>query len=199
MNIDKTVENLQKNNMQVYILNSKEEVLSKIVGIMDRFGTIAFGGSVTLEECGVINYLNSNFKVLGQNEAHLADTYLCGSNAITEDGELYNVDGRGNRVACISYGPKHVIIVAGINKIVKDLDAANKRVKTVAAPKNCVRLKKDTFCAKNGKCKAFAENKSGFTDGCNDDGRICCCYLVSGRQRSNGRIKIILVKEDLGY
>lgn len=199
MNIDKTVKNLQKNNMQVFVLDSKEEALLKIINIMDRHGTIGFGGSVTLDECGVKNYLSSNFKVLDEGSAQSADTYLCSSNAITEDGELYNVDGRSNRVACIAYGPKSVIIVAGKNKIVKDIEAANKRVKKIAAPKNCVRLKKDTYCAVNGKCQALAKEETGFTSGCDSADRICCNYLVSGRQKIKDRVKVILIKEDLGY
>ena len=197
MNIDKTVKNLQKNNMQAHVVSSKDEVLAKIVEIMDRFGTISIGSSVTLDECGVKSYLTSNFKTA--EDAHLCGTYFCSSNAITEDGELYNVDGRGNRISNIIYGPKNVVIVAGVNKIVKDLNAANRRVKTIAAPKNCVRLSKDTFCAKTEKCESVKDDNNAFTAGCQSLDRICCSYLVSGFQKEKDRIKIILVNENLGY
>ena len=110
------------------------------------------------------------------------------SNAVTEEGELYNVDGNSNRVAALAYGPDSVIVVAGCNKIVPDIAAAVERVKKIAAPVNATRLHCSTPCAKTGECM-----------NCHSDGRICCNYLVSAQQRHQDRIKVILVGEELGY
>lgn len=126
-----------------------------------------------------------------------ADAYLCSSNAVTMNGELYNVDGNSNRVAAICYGPRSVIMVVGCNKIVRDIPAAVIRVKRRSAPANVARLRCDTPCAKTGACAGI--QREGMTDGCGVDGRICCNYLVSARQRVPGRIKVILVGEELGY
>lgn len=114
---------------------------------------------------------------------------ICSSaNAITENGELYNVDGNSNRVAALVYGPDSVIVVAGYNKIVPDIDAAVQRVKKVAAPINAVRLHCETPCAKVGECM-----------NCHSEGRICCNYVVSAQQRHKNRIKVVLVGEELGF
>ena len=121
-------------------------------------------------------------------KSFFSDTYLTSTNAITENGELYNVDGYGNRVAAMIYGPKSVIVVAGINKIVKDLDQAVERVKRIAAPANSIRLDKNTPCTKTGYCVD-----------CKKDDRICCSYTVLGHQKQKNRIKVILVGESLGY
>ena len=121
-------------------------------------------------------------------KSFFTDTYLTSTNAITEDGELYNVDGNGNRVAAMIYGPKSVIVVAGINKIVKNVDEAVERVRRVAAPANSIRLNKNTPCTKTGYCA-----------NCRTDDRICCTYTVFGQQREKNRIKVILVGESLGY
>ena len=115
---------------------------------------------------------------------------------MTERGELYNVDGFANRVAAIANGPKKVIMVVGINKIVPDLDAAIRRVKTIAAPLNTKRLNCDTYCYHTGVCMGL---EGGMTDGCNAPGRICCNYLVSAHQRHPDRITVILVGEPCGY
>ena len=190
--------NLQKNNMQVFVLKNRSEVLDKIKTLVQQKDKVCFGGSVTLDECGVTDFFNKNYTVLQRIEANSADVLFSGANAITMDGEIYNVDGIGNRVAANIYGPKSVIVVAGRNKIVKDLKEANIRVKTIAAPKNCVRLKKDTFCAKKGYCKSIEDKNTGFTAGCDSNDRICCAYTILGLQRIKDRIKIILVDENLG-
>ena len=103
-------------------------------------------------------------------------------------GELYNVDGNGNRVAAMIYGPEHVLVIAGSNKIVKDLQAAQDRVKTLAAPANCVRLNKDNPCTKIGYCAD-----------CQLPTRICSSAVTLQRSHVPGRIHILLINEDLGY
>jgi hypothetical protein len=125
-----------------------------------------------------------------------ADTYLCSTNALTENGELYNVDGNSNRVAAICFGPKSVIMVVGKNKIVKDVPEAINRVKTIAAPKNAQRLNCQTYCNTKGECMGI----DGLVcDGCESSQRICCNYVVSAHQRQKDRIKVILVNEQLGF
>ena len=127
--------------------------------------------------------------------AFFADYYVCSSNAVTETGELYNVDGKGNRVACLCYGPTNVIVIVGRNKIVHSLDDAVRRVKTIAAPANVRRVGVDTYCQSKGICNGI---DGCMTDGCRGE-RICSSFVVSGFQRVRGRINVILVNEELGY
>lgn len=208
--INTVLENLKKNGFDPHFVAKKEDVLSLLKDLVPEKSVISFGGSVTLNECGVLDFLrNNNYELLDRNKpgltreeieeiyrkAFFADFYFAGTNAITEGGQLYNVDGNGNRVAAMIYGPKNVIVVAGINKIVKDINEAELRVKNIAAPKNCERLSMDTYCNKVGNC---VKNECGFF-GCDSDSRICCDYVIMGRQRIKNRIKVILVGEELGY
>ena len=117
-----------------------------------------------------------------------ADWYLASANAITEAGEIYNVDGNSNRVAAITFGPENVLLVVGCNKIVKDLAAAKERVEAIAAPANTVRLNCATPCAVSGKCEH-----------CHSPARICCTTTIHSFQRVPGRIKVLLVGEPLGF
>lgn len=209
--IKKTIEALNNNGMPCTFVESKEDVIPLIKTILKKGDTVSHGGSETLKECGVrelltsgeYNYLDRSAPGLTPDEiteiyrkSFFADVYLSSANAITENGELYNVDGNSNRVAAIAYGPSKVIIVAGINKIVPDLDAAVKRVKEIAAPKNTKRLSCKTYCEAKGECMGI---NSDMCDGCKSDARICCSYLVSAKQRVSGRINVILVGEELGY
>jgi len=212
--VSKVIENLQKNNMLAFYVQSKEEVISKIKKLIKEGDTVGVGGSATLSECGVLallrngkyNFLDRYKEGLSREEIHnifiqsfAADAYLCSSNAITENGELYNVDGNSNRVAAILYGPKSVIMIAGINKIVKDIDEAVVRVKKLAAPANCSRLGSNTYCNAKGECQAFLLENPNMTSGCESPARICCNYVVSAKQRHKDRIKVIIVGEELGY
>jgi L-lactate utilization protein LutB len=212
--IFKTIENLKKNNMQAFYVESKALVAQKISELLTEGDTVVVGGSISLFECGVIDLLRSGkYRFLDRYEKGLsgeeiekvfrnsffADAYICSSNAITENGELYNVDGNSNRVAAICYGPKSVIIVAGYNKIVKDVDEAVRRVKTIAAPANSVRLSVETYCREKGECMSLLSGDAGITSGCCSPTRICCNYVVSAYQRRKDRIKVIIVGEELGY
>ena len=127
------------------------------------------------------------------------DTFFTSSNAVTENGELYNVDGNSNRVACIVYGPRQVIMIVGVNKIVENLDEAILRVKTICAPMNTKRLGIATPCNKTGKCISLSKENTFMCDGCGGNTRICCNYVVSAKQRHKDRIKLIIVNENLGY
>ncbi|MBQ5320524.1 MAG: lactate utilization protein [Oscillospiraceae bacterium] len=205
---------LEKNGMTAYVAENKAEALETVKGILKEGATVACGGSVTLSECGIWDLLKSGSYVFldrleegisaeeserRMREVFFADFYLASSNAVTLGGELYNVDGKGNRVSAMMFGPKKVILVIGKNKIVDNIDAAIERVKTIAAPKNCLRLGIDNYCAKKGHCVSLDEGSSSPFSGCNSPSRICCEHTIIGKQREKGRISVILVNEDLGY
>ena len=209
--IQKVVEALRKNHMGAEYVSTKEDVLPLVKSLIPVGSTVATGGSRTLDECGVTDLLRSaDYVYYDRNDPSLsaeekaamttkgatADVYLCSSNAITEQGVLYNVDGFSNRVAAIANGPKKVILVVGVNKIVPNLEAAIHRVKTIAAPLNTKRLHCDTYCRQTGVCMGV---DGAMTDGCHSPGRICCSYLISAQQRMENRIHVILVGETLGF
>ncbi|WP_099205119.1 lactate utilization protein [Scatolibacter rhodanostii] len=200
---------LEKNNFTTHMAKDKKEAKDIIRSLLKKGDVISSGGSVTLEQIGIKELLASgeyewldkenkkSERVAFYQKAQNCDMYLTSSNAITESGELYNVDGFGNRVAVFSFGPKKVIVVAGINKIVKNIEEAVRRVKTIAAPYNCMRLKKNTPCAQKGQCIAVNGN---MTEGCQSPDRICRHYVITSNQRNDlKRIEIILVGEELGY
>ena len=211
LKLEKTAKALEKNNMQAFVADDCEEARAIVRDLLTDGEQISCGGSMTLAECGVMDIMRSGDydfldrakastpEEVGQiyRKAFFCDTYLSSSNAITEKGELYNVDGNCNRVAAITFGPKQVIIVAGRNKIVPDLDGAVDYVKRVSAPANAKRLSLDTPCTELGECAGA--NSDNMCTGCKDDKRICCGYVVTGYQRDKNRIKVILVNEELGY
>lgn len=209
--VQKVMSALRANRIQADYVAGKEEVVPFVKTLLTDGCTIGTGGSRTLDETGVTELLrNGNYVFYDRNNPTLsaeekaamteksasADFYFSSSNAVTEQGVLYNVDGFSNRVAAIANGPKHVIMVVGINKIVPDLDAAVRRVKTIAAPLNTKRLNCDTYCRQTGVCMGV---DGGMTDGCHSPARICCSYLVSAQQRVENRIHVILVGESLGF
>lgn len=209
--IEKTLDSLKKNKMAAYYAETREEAKKLALSLIEKGAVCASGGSVTLAETGIIDALKGEDyhyidryapeltpegRIAAMEKAMHADVYLSSANAITEKGEIYNVDGNSNRVSALLYGPKSVIIVAGVNKLVEDLDAAVRRVKTVAAPKNAARLSCDTPCAKLGHCIAV---EGGMTEGCASPARICCNFTVMAQQRHPERVKVILVGEELGY
>ena len=212
--IQKTMQSLEKNRMQAYYVETKEEVAEKVAQLLHDGDVVSNGGSVTLQQTGVMDLLRSGrYQYLDRDQegltreqvediyrkAFCADAYLCSSNAVTVNGELYNVDGNSNRTAAILYGPKSVIMVVGCNKIVDSLEEAVRRVKTVAAPMNTERLGCETYCKEKGQCVSLAQEGAEMPSGCASDARICCNYVVSAQQRHVGRIKVILVGESLGY
>ncbi|MGG7179241.1 lactate utilization protein [Clostridium paraputrificum] len=199
----RTISALEANNMKGYLVKNNEELILKIKEIVPEGSKVGCGGSMTLFETGVIDYLRSNnYEFLdrykeGLNQEELVkiykdsfftDAYFTSSNAITEKGELYNVDGNGNRVAAMLYGPEKVIVVCGVNKIVKDLEAAINRNREICAPTNSKRLDKSTPCTKTGYCMD-----------CNSKDRICNEYTVIKRQGRKDRIHVIFLNEDIGY
>ena len=212
MNIEKTMENLRKNNMDAYFAETKEVALALVKSLLEKGETVGVGGSVTLNEAGVLELLrNGDYNFLDRykeglvraevtdifRKSFFADSYITSSNAITEEGELYNVDGNANRVAAMLFGPSSVIVIAGKNKIVENLKAAEKRVKTIAAPLNVKRLGLTTYCSEKGVCMGAEDEK--LCAGCMSDDRICAGYTIMARQRIKGRVKVIIVNENLGY
>jgi L-lactate utilization protein LutB len=212
--INKVAENLRRNNMQVHYVESKKDVVHKVAELLKDGDTVGIGGSQSIFESGIFDLLRSGkYNFLDRYKDGLsreeieeiyinsfsADAYICSTNAITEQGELYNVDGNSNRVAAICYGPKSVIIIAGYNKIVKNFEEAVRRVKLLAAPANCVRLNCNTYCKEKGECMSFLSDADDITNGCNSPDRICCNYVFTAYQRKKDRIKVILVGEELGY
>ncbi len=212
--ISKVMENLECNNMKPYYCETSEEALKLVESLLSKGDTVACGGSVTLKEIGAEKLLRSgNYNFLDRARegitadeieqvyrgAFSADAYLMSTNALTERGELYNVDGNSNRVAALLYGPKSVIVVCGYNKIVANTDEAVKRVKEIAAPLNTKRLHTGSYCEAKGECKSLCEDDPFMCDGCKGQGRICCNFVVSAQQRKKDRIKVIIVGEELGY
>ena len=196
--IETIISNLEKRNMTGYYcedLTSARELVLSMIGDEDL---VAWGGSVTIEQLDLKKELKKfidrdaapaeDFMKV-RREALLSDVFLTSTNAITMEGELVNIDGMGNRVAAMCFGPEKVIIVAGVNKIVRDEEAAIARIKTDACPPNCVRLNKKTPCAATGKC-----------GDCKIPGNTICAYTVTTRfSMIPGRINVIMVNENLGF
>jgi L-lactate utilization protein LutB len=194
---------LERNGIRAYVTGNRDEALKKALSLIKKGSTVGLGGSRTAEEIGLLGVLRKGkYKLFDQysgkhtnaEEIELrkkgthAACFVCGSNAVTEDGKLVNIDGLGNRLAGMCYGPDRVIIVAGRNKIVKDVDEAIDRVKNVAAPMNAKRFGLDTPCAKTGRC----------TD-CSSPSRICSLTLIVDKQKSRDRMHVIFINEELGF
>lgn len=201
--IEKTMKALERNKIKPYYAENREQLLDIVRSLIKNDKLITSGGSATLKESGVMEMLMTEYKDVYldrsagktpeevdeiMRKAFVSDTFFASSNAVTEEGELYNVDGNGNRVSAMIFGPRQVILVVGKNKIVADLAEAIMRVEEVAAPKNTVRLNCDTPCARTGLCGH-----------CHSERRICCSYVRLGQQRVADRIKVIIVNEELGF
>ena len=211
----RTAEHLRKNNMEARIADTKEEALETVRSYLFDGCTIGVGGSATLDEIGAISLFRSGpYHFLDRYAPDLtpekikeiyrasfsADVYVMSANAVTETGLLYNVDGRSNRTAALLYGPDKVLVVAGINKIVPDLDAAAERVKRIAAPANAMRLSCNTPCTVTGVCASVSAGKENeLCAGCQADRRICSNTVISAHQTVKDRITVILVRESLGF
>ncbi|MBD3205159.1 lactate utilization protein [Candidatus Bathyarchaeota archaeon] len=204
--IDKTLESLKEGGFTTYYAKDKDEVVKMVLDLVQNDSLVGLGGSVTLRELGLPKILKERGKdiadhweardkgtsyeeVLDLRRKHInSDVFITSSNAITEDGILVNIDGGGQRVAASIFGPKHVVIIIGINKIVRDLDEGIWRAKNVAAPINAKRLNKNTPCVKTGNC-----------EDCTSPERICNVTTIMHRKPSATNITIIMVGEKLGY
>lgn len=196
------IKELEKRNMEGFFYEDSVSCVDAIMEMMEDGSVVSWGGSESVKECGLMDEVQKgNYQLIDRlsgktpeesrqlyAKATLADYYLMSTNAITLNGELINIDGAGNRVACLIHGPKHVMIVAGMNKLVADISSGYDRVKNIASPANVQRLGKNTPCFHTGKCGDC------FSPDC-----ICSQTVITRRSSVPGRIKVFLVAEDLGY
>jgi L-lactate utilization protein LutB len=197
---------LEDNNFEVFVADNAADA-SKIVqeGILPKIGvkTVSWGGSMTFMVTGLYNSIkdNPNLEILDtfnkslsgeekielRRRSLLVDLFITGTNAITEMGQLVNLDMIGNRIGGITFGPKHVIILVGRNKIVSDLEDAMYRIMNYVAPANAMRLDKKTPCVKTSHCEE-----------CKSPDRICNTWTITEKSYPKGRVKVVLINEDLG-
>lgn len=199
---EKVIKALNSRHFEAYYCPTKEAALEKALSLIPKDEVVSWGGSNTIKEIGLMSYvLENNYSVINRDlaktpgermelmrQALTCDTFLMSANAISEDGQLVNVDGNGNRVAAMIFGPKRVIVIAGINKIVKSETDAVVRARTISAPINAQRFDIKTPCHVTGTCEDC------ITPDC------ICTYVVTTRiSRPAKRIKVILVGEPIGY
>lgn len=196
------IKNLKKRRMEGFYCRTKEEAVKKALELMPKGASIGWGGSMTLEESGLMEAIRSaEYDIIDRDKAKTTeerkevwakivncDYFLMSTNAITLDGELINIDGRGNRISFLCFGPEHVLVLAGMNKVVTDVDSGIKRVHDIASPANTVRLNKNTPCAKTGRC-----------GNCLSEDCICAQTMITRLSMVPNRIQVILVGEELGY
>lgn len=199
----KAVEALTKNNFAACYVKTRQEAAEKVLALIPANATVGVGGSWTIAELGVLDTLaNQGHTIFDHNKPGLApdvvldlrhkqlssDVFLCGTNALTLDGKLVNVDGVGNRVASMIFGPKRVVVVVGINKIVRNVDEAEKRIEMFAAPINNKRLSRPNPCTVSGMCMD-----------CQGPTRICNITTIIRRRPPATDMHIIVVGEELGF
>ncbi|QNM05725.1 lactate utilization protein [Qiania dongpingensis] len=196
------VKNLENRHFEAYYCPTEEEALQKVLELIPEESSVSWGGSMTIRDMGLTDALNrGNYRTIDRDKAEneeekkkayrdamSAEYYLTSANGISEDGQLVNVDGTGNRVAAIVYGPEYVIVVAGMNKVAKTADDALVRARTIAAPTNQQRFQRKTPCTVTGAC-----------GDCISPDCICNQVLITRNCSPAGRIKVVLVGEELGY
>ncbi len=197
---------LESNNFEVFIAESKERAYKIVLeDLIPKLGskTVSWGGSMTLRATGLYEQLCENpdlnvfdtfedkiskeERIERQRQALLVDLFITGTNAVTETGQLVNLDMVGNRVGAITFGPKNVILLIGRNKLVANIDEAMYRIKNYVAPANCMRLDMKTPCVKTSYCEE-----------CKSPARICNSWTITEKSFPKGRVKIVLINEDLG-
>ncbi|MCR4806781.1 MAG: lactate utilization protein [Lachnospiraceae bacterium] len=194
----KVIKGLESRNMTGYYAADKEEALEKALELIPMGSSVTMGGCMSAVEIGLVEAVkNGDYDFIDRyagdrREAELkaygADVFLASANAMTEDGEIVNIDGNSNRVSCIAYGPEKVIFIVGMNKICNDIDAAIKRARNVAAPINAQRFGLSTPCSQTGSCM-----------NCKSPDTICCQFLITRFSKHKDRIHVILVNDNLGF
>ncbi|HAT82542.1 Uncharacterised ACR, YkgG family COG1556 [Eubacterium pyruvativorans] len=193
------IKGLKSRNMTGYYAATKEEALKQVMDLIPEGSTVTMGGCMSAHEIGAVEALKAgNYNFIDRDEyedkrkamllAYDADVFLSSANAMTDDGILVNIDGNANRVSCIAQGPKKVVFIVSMNKVMSDLDSAMKRARNVAAPANAQRFKIDTPCKKTGKCFD-----------CKSPTTICCQMLITRYSMHPGRINVVLVNDELGF
>lgn len=194
------VKNLTSHGFEAYYCEDKEAALAKALELIPKGATVGWGGAMSAQQIGLLDAMNEGeYNAIDRDKAPnmeerekamraclQADYFITGANALSIDGQMVNIDGMGNRVAAIVYGPKYVVVIAGMNKVVDSLEAAVVRARTVAAPANKQRFPMQTPCAVTGVC-----------GNCKTEG-ICNQMLITRNSKPISRIKVILVGEDLG-
>lgn len=195
------VKNLKSRHFDAYYCETREQALEKALELIPKGATVGWGGALSAKQIGLIDAMNAGEynaidrdkttspeeRVKAMKRCLMADVFITGANALSLDGQMVNIDGVGNRVAAIVYGPESVIVIAGMNKVMDTLDAAVVRARTIAAPMNKQRFASQTPCEVTGTC-----------GDCKSEGCICNQILVTRNSKPAGRIKMILVGEDLG-
>lgn len=197
------IENLKKRQMEGYYCPTSADAVKKAMELIPANSKVTFGGSMTLNESGIMEALQSREDLTLYDrskastpeevqkiyrQAFSCDYYFMSTNAITLNGELVNIDGNGNRVAALIFGPSNVILVCGMNKVSVNTEDAIARVRNIASPPNCNRLDRKTPCVATGKCAD-----------CLSPDCICNHTVITRRSGAPGRIKVLLVGEELGY
>ncbi len=200
------VKNLKRRNFEAFFCETKENALKKIIEIIQKDETVSWGGSVTLDEIKIKDFLeNNNYKIINRDKAKTpeerkelllksltCDVFLMSANAISAEGEIVNIDGHGNRISALCFGPKKVVIVLGVNKITKTLNDAISRARNFAAPINAQRVagffKVQTPCLNTGSCCD-----------CKSETSICSHILTTRLCYPKGRICVLIVNENLGF
>lgn len=199
---EKIVTAFKKRQFDAYYCATGSEAVEKVLSLIPTTDVVSWGGSTTLAQLGIQKTIKEKgYAVIDRDTAKtpdekkelmrkalLCDTYLMSSNAITEDGQLFNIDGNGNRLGALVYGPKSVIVVVGMNKVTKTLDDAVSRARTIAAPINRQRFAGETPCTLTGLCAD-----------CTSPDCICAQLVTTRFCKPSGRIKVILVGEELGF
>lgn len=201
--IQKTISQLEINNMQGFYVQSVSELHELLKTLIKEGSSVGSGDSVTLEETQVFDFIKQGpYQFNDKHQKHLSseekreiyiknfdvDTFLTSTNAITTNGELFNIDGNGSRVAPMIYGPKQVIVIVGTNKITSSIEEAIQRTRQIAAPMDAKRLGKNTPCSKLNKCID-----------CKHKERICNDFVLIARQFKKNRIKVIFIEGNYGY
>ena len=192
------VRNLQKRHFEAYYCETASDALDKALELIPKGASVGWGGAMSAQQIGLIDAVKTpQYRAIDRATASdreqamkdsiFADVFLSGANALSLDGEMVNIDGTGNRVSAIVYGPKSVLIIAGMNKVMDTLDDAITRARTVAAPMNQQRFQLDNPCTQTGTCAD-----------CTSQSCICNQILITRHCRPVGRIKFIIVGEDLG-
>lgn len=195
------VKKLLSRHYEAYYCKTKEQALEKALDLIPKGSTVGWGGAMSAQQIGLLDAMhNGDYHFIDRDQTKtpeerkqamkrclLADVFITGANALSMDGQMVNIDGNGNRVAAIVYGPESIIVIAGMNKVMDTLEAAMIRARTVAAPMNKQRFVLQTPCEVTGTC-----------GDCKTEGCICNQILITRNSKPAGRIKVILVGEELG-
>lgn len=196
------LKNLRSRHFEAYYCADREEALAKALELIPKGASVGWGGALSAQQIGLMDALNAReYNAIDRDKAAtpaereqamkkclLADVFVTGANALSLDGQMVNIDGNGNRVAPIVYGPDSVVVIAGMNKVVDSLEDAVRRARTVAAPMNKQRFPLQTPCEITGTCAD-----------CKSDGCICNQMLITRNCKPAGRIKFVIVGEELGF